>query len=205
MTIDEPQYDGHGDYPWHSWEDMNTPRVVIADVLPPEQEALLVAQAAQGNRVAFGRLYDAHFDSVYDIAARIEGNQPDAEALTDRAMSRHLTRVESGDQTVMQAPYLHVLLVDLAEEARRAISLRERVQRRLLQRVFPERYAAIIPDFWLHFDRDDRMIISLVYSGGMTPQEAADTLHCDVYYCMEVLDHARELASATSAEFPETE
>lgn len=193
MTIDQLQYHDHDDHPWHSWGEMNTPRVVIVGLLPPEDEASNVAEAVQGNREAFGRLYDVYFDHVYATAAAIEGNQPDAEALTDRAMYRHLARVDSGDQTVMNAPYLHVLLGDLVEEAQRTPSIRERVKRRLMQRAFPERYDTIIAESWMQFSRGDRMIIALVFAGGLTPQEAADALRCDIHYCMEVLDHAKEL------------
>lgn len=205
MAIEESPYDGYHGYPWYSEAEMNTPRIAVAELLSPEMEGELVTRAVRGNREAFGRLYDTYFDFVYDAASCIEGNHPDSELLVDRIMSRHAARLFSGDQTIVDVPYRQVLLRDFAAEAQRDMSLRERVQRKLLGRIFPERYENVSPDLWLQFSRDERILLSLVYKGGLTPQEAADALQWDVYYCMDILDHAHGVAKSASAEFSETE
>ena len=74
----------------------------------------LTQRAAQGDRDAFGRLYEQCVPVVWAFACRRSGDRPEAELLTSRILRRAIEELESYDGSVPFAAWLHALALRVA-------------------------------------------------------------------------------------------
>ena len=98
---------------------------------PQDRERALVRAALQGNSVAWARLYQDNFDSLYRDARYLSRDAETAEELVQEAFALGLTRLSSFDGRGSFAGWIRGFILNLARRTWRKAERRERAHDRL--------------------------------------------------------------------------
>ncbi len=97
-----------------------------ADAAPRERERTLVDAAAEGNAVAWARLYQDNFDTLYRDARYLSGDAAMAEELVQEAFALGLTRLSAYDGRSSFGGWIRGIIHNLARRAWRTEERRGR-------------------------------------------------------------------------------
>jgi RNA polymerase sigma-70 factor (ECF subfamily) len=97
---------------------------------PPSPDAVILAQAQQGNHAAFAQLYSLHKRRVYSLCLRMLGNVAEAEDLTQEAFLQLHRKIgtfrgDSAFSTWLHRLTINVVLMHLRRKGLNLISLDE--------------------------------------------------------------------------------
>lgn len=98
---------------------------------PEDREQALVEAALEGNSVAWARLYQDNFDSLYRDARYLSRDAETAEELVQEAFALGLTRLSSFDGRGSFAGWIRGFILNLARRTWRKAERRERAHDRL--------------------------------------------------------------------------
>jgi RNA polymerase sigma-70 factor (ECF subfamily) len=161
-----------------------------------DEDALV--EAARTDRAAFGRLYDRHFDAIYNYIFRRVGDQEAAEDLTSATWERALSAIERYEVRGLPfAAWLYRIAGNLVANHHRERSVRKHVPFEPgLDHGGPdflERSEArdVVRGAMERLSEADREVLSLCYFAGLSPQETADVLGCSIAAMHKRLHRAR--------------
>ena len=170
---------------------------VVKPGMDLQDEAALV-EAARSDRAAFGRLYDRHFDAVYNyIARRVGGDVVLAEDLSAEVWERALTAIERYELRGLPfKAWLYRIAGNLIANHHRRRRLRQlvpfmphhglsRPQQRWDDRTTVQVALQALSEA-------DQEVIGLYYFAGLTPTEIAEALGCSPVAVHKRLHRARE-------------
>ena len=197
-AVERPERPGVGDAD-ESGADLskNSSTGVINPGMDLQDEATLV-EAARSDREAFGRLYDRHFDAVYNyIARRVGGDEVLAEDLSAEVWERALTAIERYELRGLPfKAWLYRIAGNLIANHHRRKRLRQLVPfmphhgvSRPQQR-WDDR--ATVQEALQALSEADQEVIGLYYFAGLSPTEIAQALGCSPVAVHKRLHRARE-------------
>ena len=106
--------------------------------MPDEMsDEALVAQAKAGDRAAFGRLVERHYDFIFRTACKWSGKRSDAEDIAQDVCVKLATVLRSFDGRSAFSSWLYKVTLNAVRDMQRARSRRGRKA---------ERYAEVAPD-----------------------------------------------------------
>jgi RNA polymerase sigma-70 factor (ECF subfamily) len=102
------------------------PRGATVDARPDNERAL-VERAKLGDKGAWGRLYQQHYDRLFDYALHLTGDARTAEDLTQEVFARSLVAVRRFRGDASFATWTNRIALNLARETYRRKKRRQRI------------------------------------------------------------------------------
>lgn len=154
---------------------------------PPSEDTIqLVARARGGDRLAFSRLLEDHYDLIYRAAYRWTGHRQDAEDIAQEVCIKLGRALESFDNRSAFSSWVYRITLNAVRDLQRARSRRGRGIDRLAE-VTPDdsppdqEDAAAMGELWAAVRRlpeKQRDAVLLIYAEDMTHAAAAQIMGC---------------------------
>ena len=146
----------------------------------------LIARARNGDRQAFARLIEAHYDFIFRTACKWCGKRSDAEDIAQEVVIKLASVIKTFDGRSAFTSWLYRVTLNAVRDMQRARSRRGR---------HIDRYAEVAPDEYLPEQEDaaasrelweavrrlpeqQRDAVLLIYSEGMSHAEAGAIMGC---------------------------
>jgi RNA polymerase sigma-70 factor (ECF subfamily) len=101
--------------------------------MPESESAALVASARQGNREAFRRLLEGHYDTIYRIAYRFTGHRQDAEDVAQEVCASLAGKLASYRGESRFTTWLYRVVVNACRDRHRQRSSHRELQQRYME------------------------------------------------------------------------
>lgn len=153
---------------------------------PPESDEALIAKAVGGDRLAFSRLIERHYDFIFRTACKWSGKVSDAEDIAQDVSIKLASVLTSFDGRSKFTSWLYRVTLNAVRDLQRSRARRGRQTDRYAE-VTPDEYlpdqedAAAAGELWTAVRKlpgQQRDAVLLIYAEGLSHAEAGVIMGC---------------------------